>query len=95
MTTKLLAFTPKDLKELFALFSSPAQAELAMVYNPEHDLFFENEDLDKEYELTQERREYSLDAARAVLYWLRQHGFAVVKSEEVDDLSWVEDELFM
>ena len=95
MNAKLIKLTPKDLQEIFALFSSPTHEEIAMIYNSNDHIFFENENLDDEYELTQEKREYSHDAVRAVLFWLRKHGYSITKGSQTDDLSWLEDELLI
>ena len=91
---KKLNISDNDLKEIFALFTSVSTYELKQIYDPGHYLYFKNEDLDKEYELTEERRQYSLDSLRAVLYWLNKKGFTLVKGGNVDNLDWVKEELF-
>jgi hypothetical protein len=70
-----------DLRELFALFCSSAEEEVAMIYSPQHRLFFRNEDLTKEYSLTEERQEFARDAWRAVMYFLQRHGYSVTKGD--------------
>ena len=95
MNSKLIDITHKDFQEIFALFSSPTKAELEMIYNPSHHLFFEKENLEDEYDLAEEKKEFAIDAARAVLYWLRQHGYQLTKDGKIDDLSWLENELFV
>ena len=64
-----------DLRELFAVFSSPTDDELRQVFNPSHTNFYKLEDLEAEYSLTQERREFAQDAWRAVIYFLHSRGF--------------------
>jgi hypothetical protein len=71
----------EDLREIFALLSSPTVDEATQVYSESHRLFFKNENLDKEYVLQQERREFAVDAWRAVLLFLDRHGYAVRRRE--------------
>jgi hypothetical protein len=72
-----------DLRELFALFCSPTEEEVRRIYSPEVRLFFQNEDITKEYSLVQERSEYARDAWRAVTYFLHRHGYSVTKDGQV------------
>jgi hypothetical protein len=80
-----------DLREVFALSSSCTRYEREQVYDPLRRQFFGREDLTAEYDLTQERGEFARDALRAVLWWLRRHGYAVTRNGQVDDLAWVEE----
>lgn len=83
----------KDLKEIFGLFTSPTKDEKAQMYQRGGAHYFENENLSEEYDLVQEKREYALDAWRAVISLLRARGCAVVaKNGEVVDLSFIENE---
>lgn len=68
-----------DLRELFALFSSPTDDELRQVFDRSHTNFYKREDLGAEYSLTQEKREFADDAWRAVTYFLHQRGFKLYK----------------
>ena len=68
-----------DLRELFALFSSPTEEEVAQIYSVQERVFFRNEDLTEEYSLVQEKGDYARDAWRAVTYFLRRHGYKVTK----------------
>lgn len=76
----------EDMQELFALFSSPTDDELHQVFDPSHTNFYKLEDLDAEYSLTQERREFAEDAWRAVTYFLHRKGFRLYKNEVEFDL---------
>lgn len=80
--------TPKDeeLKEIFALFTSPTLSERQEAYNPSSAHYFLNENLQDEYELTEEKREYALDAWRAVMYFLHRNGFKLYKDGEETNL---------
>jgi hypothetical protein len=76
MTEKAkVTLSDDDLQELFALFSSPTDEEVRQVLNPSHTNFYKNENLEAEYTLTQERREFADDAWRAVTYFLYRKGF--------------------
>ena len=70
-----VTLSEEDLRELFALFSSPTDEELRQVLNPSHANFYKLENLEAEYTLTQERREFAEDAWRAVAYFLHRKGF--------------------
>jgi hypothetical protein len=76
-----------DLRELFAIFSSPTDDELHQVFDPSHSNFYKREDLDAEYSLTQERREFADDAWRAVTYFLHRKGFTLYRNGVQFDLA--------
>jgi hypothetical protein len=57
-----------DLKEFFALFTSVTKCEKRQFYDPTNDDHFLNTNLAEEYSLTEEKREYALDAWQAGLY---------------------------
>jgi hypothetical protein len=70
-----------DLRELFALFSSPTEEEVAQIDSQSHRLFFKNENLGEEYTLREEKGEFARDAWRAVLLFLERHGYEIRKKE--------------
>lgn len=76
-----------DLRELFALFSSPTDDELRQVFDSSHPNFYKREDLDAEYSLTQEKKEFADDAWRAVTYFLHRKGFKLYKDGLEIDLA--------
>lgn len=83
----------KDLKEIFGLFTSSTKDEKTQTYQRGKGHYFEDEDLSKEYTLTQEKREFALDAWRAVISLLHARGFSVAKENgEKVDLVFIEDE---
>jgi len=82
--SEVVHLSDDDLRELFALFSSPTEEEVAMIYSPRHRLFFRNENLTAEYSLTEERGEFAKDAWRAVIYFLHRHGYKVTKDGPSD-----------
>jgi hypothetical protein len=76
MTSKAkLILSDEDLQELVAFFPSPTDDELRQVLEPSHTNFYKLENLEAEYALTQERREFAEDAWRAVTYFLCRKGF--------------------
>ena len=78
-----------DLKEIFALFTSPSEYEVAQIYDPQSEHYFQKVDLNKEYSLTEEQREYAIDALRAVIQFARSRGYSLCKDDEEIDLSFV------
>jgi hypothetical protein len=81
---KPITLTEDDLKEIFSLFTSSTKYERAQD-------FLEVKPLD-EYTLTEEKREYALDAWRAVIYFLHSKGYLLAKDGERCDLSFIEDD---
>jgi len=68
-----------DLREIFALFTSCTEEEISQVYSESSRHFFRKENLDEEYSLVQEKREFARDAWRAVTLFLERHGYAISK----------------
>jgi hypothetical protein len=87
-----LILDDRDLKELFSLFSSPTKYERDEVYQQESSHYFENVDLSDEYELCEEKRDFALDAWRAVTFFLYTRGYALAKDGAIIDLSGSEEE---
>ncbi len=77
----------EDLKHIFALFTSPTLSERRQVYDPDSAHYYVNENLQDEYELTEEKREYALDAWRAVIYFLHRKGFKLSKDGQEVNLA--------
>jgi hypothetical protein len=82
LTDREIRFSDSDLKELFELFSSCSKYELSRVFDPNDPMYFGRVDLEQEYELTQPKREFALDAARAVLYFLHSRGYKLQRNDE-------------
>jgi hypothetical protein len=82
-----ITLTDDELREIFALFSSPTDYERQQVYDRTETHFCGGEDLSREYTLTQERREFAEDAWRAVSYFLHRRGFRLTKNNEEFDLA--------
>ena len=81
-----------DLKEIFSLFTSTTKHEKTQVYSPDSGHYFLDTNLSEEYSLTEEKREYALDAWRAVLFFLNSKGYSLVKGDDQIDLGFSEDE---
>ena len=82
-----ITLTEEDLRELFALFSSPTDEERHQVFDSSHSNFYKLENLEAEYSLTQERREFADDAWRAVTYFLHRKGFKLYRDGVEFDLA--------
>jgi hypothetical protein len=82
-----IILTDDELREIFALFSSPTDYERQQAYDKTETHFYEREDLSREYTLTQERREFAEDAWRAISYFLYRRGFRLTRNGEEFDLA--------
>lgn len=82
-----LRLNDDDLQEIFSLFTSPAIEEREQIYNAGSIHFFKNVKLAEEYSLTQEKREFAIDAWRAVAYFFFRHGYSLSKDGVVYDLA--------
>lgn len=87
-----IVLSEDDLKEIFSLLTSSTRYERDQVYDEGSDHHFLEVDLFNEYTLTEEKREYALDAWRAVIYFLHLRGYSLWKEGEKTDLSFSEDE---
>ncbi len=87
----MIRLSDEELKELFALFTSPAKYELEQIYKPgEH--FYKNVNLEEEYTVYLDKRDFALDSWRAVLYFLFKRGFQLKKGNDIIDLDFIEGE---
>jgi hypothetical protein len=89
ITDQEISFSERELKEIFELFCSSTEHELNQVYDMSSDSYFERINLSEEYELTLPKREFALDAVRAVLYFLNQRGYKLERNGEVKTLEAV------
>ncbi len=87
-----LILSDRDLKEVFSLFSSPTKYERDEIYQRDGNHYFEEINLSDEYELCEEKREFALDAWRAVTFFLHSKGYALTKGGKIFDLSRSEEE---
>jgi hypothetical protein len=82
----------EDLKEVFSLFTSSTKYEREQVYDTHSGHYYMDEELSEEYSLNEEKREYALDAWRAVMYFLYRKGYSLCKDGKEIDLSFSEEE---
>ena len=87
-----ITLSENDLKEIFSLLTSVTVHERDQIYELSSEFYFLNVDLSEEYSLTEEKREYALDAWRSVIYFLYSKGYKLQKNNEVIDLSFSDDE---
>ncbi len=80
-----------DLKELFELLTSSTKYELEKVFDSSSSDYYKNVNLADEYEVTQPKREYALEAWNAVTYFLHRHGYSLAKDGEILRLDFAED----
>jgi hypothetical protein len=92
MSSRQIALTEDDLKEIFSLFTSSTKYERSQVYDKNSGHYFLDVEPFDEYSLTEEKREYALDAWRAVIYFLHSKGYSLCKDGERRDLSFIEDD---
>jgi hypothetical protein len=81
-----ITLAEEDLQEIFALFSSPADEERTQVYDQASDFYFRRLNLADEYSLNEEKKEFAVDAWRAITYYLYRHGYEITKDGEKYDL---------
>jgi hypothetical protein len=90
-SSKLIGLTEDDLKEIFSLFTSSSKYERDQIYDRNSSHHFLKVESQDEYTLTEEKREYALDAWRAVIYFLHSKGFSLCKDTERSELSFIEN----
>ena len=90
-TAKSIDLTEDDLKEIFSLFTSVTRYERDQIYDQSSGHYYLDIDPLKEYTVSQDQREFALDAWRAVLYFLRSKGWSLCKDGERSDLSFIEE----
>ena len=86
-----ISLDDSDWKEIFSLFCSPTQYEIGQIYSEGDDQFYQTRDLNREHTLTQEEREFAIDAWRSVLYFLRAKGFTLSLGKEEVDLEFIKN----
>ncbi|MDT7605378.1 MAG: hypothetical protein QOF61_3375 [Acidobacteriota bacterium] len=92
MSESSIPLSENDLKELFSLFTSPTEFEREQIYSPRGELYFLNQDISEEYSLTEEKREYALDAWRSVLYFLYKRGYSLCRNGKETSLAFISEE---
>lgn len=85
-TQKSIVLSDEDFREIFALFTSPTDEERNQAYKQESRHYFRKENLTEQYSVAQEKREFAVDAWRAVAYFLHRHGYSLTKDGAAYDL---------
>jgi len=75
VTDNTIEFSEGDFKEVFSLFTSTTAHELHQIDDPTSDHYFDRVDLMEQYTLCFEKREFAIDALRAVLAFLHRGGY--------------------
>ena len=87
-----IALSEDDLKEIFSLFTSSTKYERDQVYDQHSAHHFLEVKPFEEYTLTEEKREYALDAWRSVIYFLHSKNYSLWRDGKRSDLSFIEDD---
>jgi hypothetical protein len=87
-----IEFSENDFKEVFSLFASSTSHELHQIDDPTSEHYFKRVDLMKEYELAYEKREFAVDALRAVFAFLARHGYRLEKDGALFSLDGISKE---
>ena len=87
-----IVLSEEDYKEIFSLFTSSTKYEREQIYKKGSGQHFKDVNPYEEYSLTQERREFAMDAWRAVVYFLKSKGFSLFRNEKVFDISWIDED---
>jgi hypothetical protein len=74
-----IELTEQDFLEIFALFTSPVNEEREQVYDEASRFYYRKQNLAEEYSVTQEKKEFAVDAWRAITYFLHRHGYGLKK----------------
>ncbi len=73
-------------------FTSVTRFEKLQVYDEQSDHYFQNVQLSEEHSLTEETREFALDAWRVVISFLNSKGYSLSKDGRIIRLSFIDDE---
>jgi hypothetical protein len=90
----MLVLSDDELKEVFSLFSSSTTYELNQIYDSNNDHYFMLENLNEQYELVIDKKEFALGSLRAVLYYLLTHGYEVKKGKHKLDIEEIKETFF-
>jgi hypothetical protein len=89
MDDSIMRLGEEELKEIFSLFTSATEYERQQVYSPQSEHYYLRQNLSEEYSLTEEKREYALDAWRSVIYFLHNRGYSLSRDGMEIDLSFI------
>ena len=92
LSDKTITLTDDDLREIFSLFTSATKYEREQAYDQKSEHYFMNVSLADEYSLTEETREFALDAWRSVISFLNLRGYSLCNNGEKINLSFSDEE---
>lgn len=81
-----------DLKEIFSLITSCTLHERNQIYDESSDHYYLRVEPLVEYSLTQDKREFALDAWRAVTHFLHLRGYSLCKGGQQVSLAFSNEE---
>lgn len=81
-TNDRIELSEDDLKEIFSLITSSTLHERNQIYDEGSDHYYLRVEPLVEYSITQDTREFALDAWRAVIYFLHLRGYSLCKAGE-------------
>ena len=81
-----------DLKEIFSLLTSCTIHERNQIYDESSEHHYLKVDPLLQYSLTQEKREFALDAWRAVIYFLHLKGYSLCRAGQQIPLGFSDEE---
>ena len=84
-------FSEGDFREVFALFTSSTAHELRQIDDPTSEHYFERENIREECEICSDKREFAIDALRAVIAFLHRHGYRIEKDGKVLSLAGISE----
>lgn len=87
-----IELSENDLKELFSLLTSCSIHERNQIYDESSEHHYLKVEPFLEYSLTQEKREFALDAWRAVIYFLHLRGYSLYKAGQQIPLNFSNEE---
>ena len=88
LSNKTAVLSEDDLREIYSLFTSSTQHERKQVYDEQSEHYFRSVILSDEYSLTEEKREFALDAWRAVIHFLHLKGYSLCKEGQAVSLAF-------
>ena len=91
-TNGSIELSENDLKEIFSLLTSCTIQERDQIYDESSDHYYLKVEPLLEYSLTQEKREFALDAWRAVSYFLHVKGYTLCKAGQQFPLDFSNEE---
>lgn len=80
VTNDRIELSEDDLKEIFSLLTSCTIHERNQIYDESSEHHYLKVEPLLEYSLTQEKREFALDAWRAIIYFLHLKGYSLCKA---------------